>query len=209
MSNAPVPGKSWPDVIAPFSGLIEKLCGPAFEQFGLSWGERAYLSRLKRLARLFEKTKERLAEANIEPGPVKPALLHDIIDRASLEDDDDLQDRWVNLLAKAADGETKVYNSFPDILKSLSKDEAVFLTMLFDGVIVDKAAWYLDPVHYANLRRQGLIINEDELPIPRSAGNYAPHIRINMGRAPEELCFLSDIGVAFVNACTSPKPTRS
>lgn len=38
MSDPSVPAKSWPDVLAPFSELIERLCGPAFEQFGFSWG---------------------------------------------------------------------------------------------------------------------------------------------------------------------------
>lgn len=205
MSNSPVPAKSWPDVLAPFSELIQKLCGPAFEQYGLSWGEAARFSRMRRLAKILEKTKGRLEEAGIEPKAVRPNLLHDIIDRASLEDDDSLQDKWANLLARSADGKTAIHNSFPDILKSLSPEEAIFLTKLFDRTGDNKAAWYLSPVHYANLRRQSLIMRQDELSIPIvAAGNAVPSMQITMGSAPEK-CFLSEFGTAFVIACTAPR----
>src|SRR5262249_53557 len=140
MSEAPVPAKSWPDVLAPFSDLIKTLFGPAAEQYGLAWGESAYLFRSKRLARLLEKASKQLAEAGTEPHAVRVPLLHDIVDRGSLEDNDNLQDMWATLLANVAGGKL-VETAYVDILKSLSFDEAVFLTMLLTGAMGNNATW--------------------------------------------------------------------
>src|SRR5262249_54388590 len=207
MSEAPVPAKTWPDVLAPFSDLMKTLLGPAAEQYGLAWGESAYLFRRKRLARLLEKASKQLAEAKIEPHAVKFPLLNDIVDRGSLEDNDNLQDMWANLLANAAGGRTLVSTAFVDILKSLSFDEAVFITMLSNGAMGDSATWNLDPVQFGNLKRLGLIMTEEELMVPKTAAGIDAHaLRIAMGHTPEELCYLTDLGMAFINACTSPKP---
>jgi hypothetical protein len=207
MSQAPVPAKTWPDVLAPFSDLIKTLLGPAAEQYGLVWGESAYLFRRKRLARLLEKASNRLAEARIEPHAVKFSLLNDIVERGGLEDNDSLQDMWANLLANASGGQTLVTTAFVDILKSLSFDEAVFVTMLSNGAMGDRATWNLDPVQFGNLKRLGLIMTEEDLMVPRTAAGIDAHaMRIAMGGMPEELCYLTDLGMAFVNACMAPKP---
>lgn len=209
MSESPVPAKTWPDVLAPFSDLIKTLLGPAAEQYGLSWGESAYLFRRKRLARLLEKASKQLAEAQIEPHTVKFPLLHDIVDRGSLEDNDDLQDMWANLLAYAAGGQTPVTTAFVDILRSLFFDEAVFLTMLSNGAMGDRATWNLDPVQFGNLKRLGLIMTEEDLMVPRTAASIDAHaMRIAMGHTPEELCYLTDLGMAFIDACTVAKPQK-
>jgi hypothetical protein len=84
MSEAPVPAKTWPDVLAPFSDLMKTLLGPAAEQYGLAWGESAYLFRRKRLTRLLEKASKQLAEAKIEPHAVKFPLLNDIVIEGAL-----------------------------------------------------------------------------------------------------------------------------
>ena len=208
MSEAPAPAKTWPDVLAPFSDLIKTLFGPAAEQYGLAWGESAYLFRRKRLARLLEKASNQLAEAGTEPHAVRVLLLHDIVDRGSLEDNDNLQDMWATLLANAAGGKL-VETAYVDFLKSLSFDEAVFLTMLLTGAMGDSATWHLDPAQCGNLKRLGLIITEEEVSVPKVGSGLGVHtMRIEVGGAPEEMCYLTDLGWAFINACVPPKATK-
>jgi hypothetical protein len=116
---------------------------------------------------------------------------------------------WANLLANAAGGQTLVTTAFVDILKSLSFDEAVFLTMLFSGAMGDSSMWNLDPVQYGNLRRLGLIMTDEERSVPRTAAGIDGYaMRIAMGHTPEELCHLTDLGMAFISACTAPKPNQ-
>lgn len=208
MSEATAPAKTWPDVLAPFSDLIKTLCGPAIEQYGLAWGDSAYLFRRKRLARLLEKVSKQLADAGIKPQAVKFPLLQDIVDRGSLEDDDNLQEMWASLLVNAAGGKTLVTTAFPDMLKSLSTDEAAFLSLLFHGAMDDSATWNLDPVHFGNLRRLNLIAAGGEGRMPTADVAWASHaMRISVGGDREALCILTDLGWAFINACTGPKPS--
>ena len=95
--------RGWPDVLAPFTDLMHSLCASAFTEYGLAWGDSAKVFRLRRLKRLLEKTQERLSESGSQPEAVKFSLLNDIMNHGSAEDDDDIQDRWANLLSNAAD----------------------------------------------------------------------------------------------------------
>jgi hypothetical protein len=122
----------------PFSDLIEKLFGPAAEEAGLMFKDSVQHFRVKRQVRLFQRTREMLADAKIEPARVSLKLLSPIIENASNEEDDDLQDIWANLLANAADSEERngVYPSFPAILKELTAQDAKFLDALFGTALV-------------------------------------------------------------------------
>jgi hypothetical protein len=92
-------------------------------------GRFSQVIQMRRLKRLLEKTQQRFDENGVKPGAVKFSLLNDIINHGSAEDDDDLQDRWENLLSKAADprSDSNVEPSFPEILRQLSKQEAISL----------------------------------------------------------------------------------
>jgi hypothetical protein len=201
----------WPDVLAPFTDLMHSLCGPAFTEYGLAWGDSARAFRLRRLKRLLEKTQERLNESGSQPEAVKFSLLNDIMNHGSAEDDDDLQDRWANLLSNAADPryESVVQPSFPNILSQLSKEEALFLDELYElttspnHFLTPPAV--LSPVHYENLRRLGLIVREHERGLQTSAMLDARAMTISMGMVPNEQCFLSEFGTAFIAACRAPK----
>jgi hypothetical protein len=203
--------RGWPDVLAPFTDLMHSLCGPAFTEYGLAWGDSARAFRLRRLKRLLEKTQERLNESGSQPEAVKFSLLNDIMNHGSAEDDDDLQDRWANLLSNAADPryESVVQPSFPNILSQLSKEEALFLDELYElttspnHFLTPPAV--LSPVHYENLRRLGLIVREHERGLQTSAMLDARAMTISMGMVPNEQCFLSEFGTAFMAACRAPK----
>jgi hypothetical protein len=121
--------------LKPFSELLEKLAGPAAEEIGLTLKDHVRVFRFKRQLRLFERVKEILAESRIEPGRVPLRLLLPMVENASIEEDDDLQDRWAAMLANAAaggNGGSGVEPVFPLILKELGIQEVRFLDELYN-----------------------------------------------------------------------------
>jgi hypothetical protein len=57
-----------------------------------------------------------------------------ILESASLEDDEDLHDRWANLLANAAAFDGRVHPSFTQILQGLTGSEAKFLDAIYERI---------------------------------------------------------------------------
>jgi hypothetical protein len=213
----PVPLPAW------ITDVFSKIAGPAAEELGLTLRDRVRLYRFEREVRLLEKFKQICSNAHIEPKSVKIPLLFEIIDRATLEDDDDLQDLWANLLANAADPRelVRVRTTFPEILRHISKEEAVYLVEMFEistattgytdrGFLPDTEEEMevalppkrLDDVSYDNLRRLGVII-ENENTVPISAMN----VGVNQFRyLTTERYAITSLGVALVTACRTPKP---
>lgn len=164
-------------------------------------------------------------KAGIEPKAVKIPLLFDILDRATLEEDDTLQDLWANLLANAADPRelVRVRTTFPEILRHISKEEAIYLEEMFEinasttghtdrGYLPDSDEEMevtlppkrLDDVSYDNLRRVGVIIeSEDTVPVA------ALEVGVNQYRfLTAERYAITPLGIALVMACRPPKPVE-
>jgi hypothetical protein len=117
--------------LKPFADLLEKLAGPAAEEIGLTLKDHLRVFRLRRQLRLFGRVKTMLEDAGISPQKVPLKLLGPIVDTASLEEDDALQDKWAALLANAAGHEDAIHPSFVEVLKQISALEAQFLDALF------------------------------------------------------------------------------
>lgn len=121
----------------PFGDLVKALFGPAFAEAGLMLKDCVQHYRFRRQLRLFQRTQEVLANADIEPGSVPLRILIPIIENASNEEDDTLQDIWANLLANAANPERSgnVRPTFPAILKELTAQDVQFLDALFRNTL--------------------------------------------------------------------------
>jgi hypothetical protein len=116
-----------------FHELMLRFLGPAADEGGVLLREIARHYH-KRAVRFLSITDSKLYEAKIEPQPVPLKLLKPIVENASLEDDDALQDIWANLLANAADPRPsahKVLPSFPAILKELTSVDVKFLNQFY------------------------------------------------------------------------------
>ena len=120
--------------LAPVQEIVRELSGPAATEVGLMLGDTLRVWRLKRAVRYLQDVKEVASKAGLRLKPVAPRLLFPILDSASLEDDEDLHQRWVALLTNAArtDFDGEVLPSFPDILKQLTTAEAQFLDRAYD-----------------------------------------------------------------------------
>lgn len=97
--------------------------------------DRLRYSRQIRAARLFVRLQEEMRslglDANTNPLPLGFAV--DAIEQGSLEDDDDLQDLWVRLLANAASADAcaKPRRSYISILKDLTALDARCFELIY------------------------------------------------------------------------------
>src|SRR5437879_3494652 len=130
--------------MAPFAELLQKIAGPAAEEIGLTLQDHVKFYRMKRRIRLLQKTKDFLDQLGIEPRRVPLKLLATIVDNATLEEDDSLQDMWAALLANSASAKS-VEAAFPEILRQLSPADAHLLKSCFQEVMrspIDRAGGF-------------------------------------------------------------------
>jgi hypothetical protein len=83
---------------------------------------------------VLSKAQEMLRLVGVQPEPVPIKTLVPLLQYASLEDDQELQERWARLLASAANprNSVTVLPAFPDILRQLDAKDAVFLDGIYE-----------------------------------------------------------------------------
>ena len=86
-------------------GLVSTIINEPVEAVVGMFTDRLQFMRAERQLRLADRWREILRERKIQGGlrTVPPKLALPIIENASLEEDDELQDLWANLLASAVD----------------------------------------------------------------------------------------------------------
>jgi hypothetical protein len=152
-------------VLRPFTDLIMKIAGPAAEELGLTLQDHVKVLRLERQLRLFKRVKEILEKNGREPERVPLKLLQPIVENASVEEDDTLQDRWAALLANAAAGISSVHPAFIEVLKQLSSLDVFVLDVL----------WQLK--NHGNRRPDArTLVNSIEVADGRRFGLHAAHL---------------------------------
>jgi hypothetical protein len=123
--------------LRPFSNLIEKLFGGPAGEIGGMWQDSLRVRRFGRQLKLYAKVQRMISEAGFEPHQIPDNVALPALSYASMEDSDDLQEKWAALLANASrpDGSEWANPSFPEILHQLSPNEAKFLDALFAGLV--------------------------------------------------------------------------
>lgn len=97
------------EVVIALSGLVEKifsatLVAPAFSQVGLTIGDQVKLFRIKNLITLNEKLDRVIEERKLDRDDLKKLSLSvgfPLLEKASYQDDEFLQEKWANLLASS------------------------------------------------------------------------------------------------------------
>jgi hypothetical protein len=117
---------------APFAKLVEEIFGRSATQLGLALEDRAKEYR-ERQRRFLERSKEMLDGSGKRPAKVPLKLLLPIVRNGSIEEDDELQDRWAALLANTAVGESSI-PAAPDILRQLTKEDVCLLQIAYDYI---------------------------------------------------------------------------
>ncbi len=132
------PGKLLENTAKTALGFIEKMIGPACEEFGLAISDNVKYWRFKNKIDITLKAKKFLESKGIEPKQVEPKIVIPLLESGSMENNDDLQTMWAALLANAADPTSakKITPSFIEILKQLSSAEVKLLNQMH--VLVSK-----------------------------------------------------------------------
>lgn len=117
-------------------GFIAKyIAGPLEQGMGI-FEDRLRYARWERQLRLMRRADEVLKELGLSSPtravPLKVAI--PLLQAASIEDDDELQDRWVNLLVNAAnrDSGIEIRRSYIAILEQLTPLEVQILDVIYD-----------------------------------------------------------------------------
>ena len=112
---------------------IKQLTGEFCAEVGTAGGYIGKLIRLKTWLWTMQRAKQMLADTGIEPRSIPPKLFLPIMENASLEDDETLQEKWAALLANSANPNSKpgVHVAFAGILKELSPEEAGLLHNIY------------------------------------------------------------------------------
>src|SRR4051812_31226521 len=92
--------------------------------------------REPRKAKLLLRAAESIRTSGLPVSAVNDRLLRTVLEEGALEDDEDMQDRWANLLANAATG-MSIPPSFPEILRQLEPVEARLLETI--GTLLGQA----------------------------------------------------------------------
>lgn len=114
-------------------GFIEKLIYPSAEELGLLFKDGIAKWRFKNQIKTLLKTKEICEKHGINPKVVSPKLLYPLLEYASLEENDKLQDKWATLLSNMVDSDQNIENHvFPYLLSQLSIQEFEVLENTFE-----------------------------------------------------------------------------
>jgi hypothetical protein len=121
-------------------GFVARVINEPIEHVTGILSDRLRFMRWERQLRLgdrvLEKIKERGLEAKFNNGQlniVPPKLALPIIENASLEEDDELQDLWANLLTSALDPNfnSKIRSAYIDIIKQLEVVDVRILDVIY------------------------------------------------------------------------------
>lgn len=115
--------------------FVDKLVSPSIEELGLLVKDQVSLWRFNNQVKILNKAKSICEKNQINIKSIPAKLLCPYLENSSLEDDDELQDKWAILLVNMVDSKQNIQNHvFPYILSQLSKDEF----NLLESVLIEK-----------------------------------------------------------------------
>jgi hypothetical protein len=120
-------------------GFFAKVLGEPIETATGILGDKLKFMRWERQVRLVDQVQKINHDRGIEGKeiPVPPKLAIPIIENASLEENDLLQDLWAKLMSSAQGKESsiEVRSAFIDIIKQLEVIDVQILNAMFDGYV--------------------------------------------------------------------------
>lgn len=123
------------DASRAFGGFISKfISGPLEQGMGIFEDKLKYM-RWERQVAIMEKVNKKMAERGLDcPTQAVPLKITvPLLQAASMEEDDDLQELWANLLVNAADKDNgiEVHRSYINILEELTSNDASILDKIY------------------------------------------------------------------------------
>lgn len=121
------------------SAFLNKLFGPSIDEFGELFADKVKFTRLKNQIKIFNKSRELLEKNGLEPRELNLKTLVPLIEKSSVEDDEQLQDKWANLISNISTSpETGLEPRLINTLSSLSSLEAKILDFIFEEFCIKR-----------------------------------------------------------------------
>lgn len=170
-------------------------------------GDTIRYRREAHLAKVLMKAAERVKASGLPAHAVRDKVLRAVVEDGSMEDDEEMQERWATLLANAAtDNENKIKLVYPKILAELEPKEAMLLDRLwektpnpdeepFEAVGYETTNDLVDVPELHNLVRLAVLRWVRTMP--------ATWDSISDSEATLQGVQLTELGWAFVAACNS------
>ncbi len=204
-------------------GFVAKVLGEPIEQAIGILGDKLKFMRWERQLRLVDRVEEinKLRGTCGKELPVPPKIALPIIENASLEEDDLLQDLWAKMIASAQDSETKekVRSAFIDIIKQLESRDVLFLNELYQSAlqvltkhpeaketnVTFAKQMLLASLHLNEREYENIVDNLMRVRCIKSEVKIMPHMNINgesatIEKGYDSLC-LTELGVNFIESC--------
>ncbi|UJA30849.1 Abi-alpha family protein [Clostridium sporogenes] len=114
--------------------FVSKITARPTEEISLLITDTVRYWRFKNQVKILEKAEKDLEKVGLSPKQVPIKFIVPFLEGCSLEEDENMQDRWSALLSNAANPTNTnfILPSYIDILKQLSSTEAKILDILFD-----------------------------------------------------------------------------
>lgn len=123
-----IPGQVSGEINKDDYNFLQKIAASDF--IGLIGGDWLKLWRWQNLTKIAEKVRKTCEERNLNPQQVAPKFIKEFFENASLEENDDIQTMWANLLvSQTANNNVNIY--YLSILKELEPNEARLLNALY------------------------------------------------------------------------------
>lgn len=172
-------------------GILRRVLGPAADEVGLILKDKVHYYRQKNLSKMVSRGLEMIANSGVEPHEIPLRTLIPIIERASVEDDEYLSEKWSRLFASASASQFKTdsHPCFPQILSELSP---------LDVLLLDKLWIPGRPKSWSEFKNQQLESGIDERLLSMT---FASLDRAGLCTNTNEYYF-TELGKAFMRAVT-------
>jgi hypothetical protein len=225
MENSSVDAKSDSDART-FVALVTGFLDPSFKEAGKVLADRVRLFRMEQQLKLLDKADKIIKSRALSRKAVNLRVLLPLLETGSLEEDENMTERWAALLANAADAnnKTQLESSFIEILKQLPPKHAFLLDVFYEqekrdnlpsdkwsenGYVLSDLKSFLKEevpefdVALENLLRLKLVSH----PTGRLGIANGQEVRIEL-RSSNILCPTS-LGYSFVSACGHGRTPRN
>ncbi|MCL1690466.1 Abi-alpha family protein [Elizabethkingia anophelis] len=116
--------------------FVDKLIMPSVEETGLLVKDHITMWRFKNQIKMLNKAMGYCEKNNINPKKITLKVLAPLLEYSSLEENEEIQDKWAILLSNLIDSHQNIENHiFPYILSQLSKEEFFPLEEIYNDKI--------------------------------------------------------------------------
>jgi Abortive infection alpha len=147
--------------------FLQKIISPPLEEVGLLFADKVKFWRLQNQLKVLLKAEDFLKANNIKTKKVSLKLLTPLLEDCSMEEDENLQEKWASLLANTIREDSKIDTTvFSYILSQITTTEAQIFDKIINRVIEradNKNGESITTFSYNQIDHRALKINKNDI----------------------------------------------